>query len=131
MELHIRIVGLLLVGLALLHAFFPKRFRWKDELASLAPLSRQIMYVHTLFIALMILLMGLLCLSSANELQTTSLGKRVCLGMGIFWLVRLVVQFFGYSSVLWRGKPFETVMHIAFSILWIYISVIFVLSWWI
>jgi hypothetical protein len=127
MELHLKIAGIFLIGLAFLHAFFPRRFRWKDELAPLSLLSRQIMYVHTMFIALVILLMGLLCISSANELVSTPLGKRIALGMAIFWLTRLLVQFFGYSSELWRGKVFETVMHIAFSLLWLYLSLIFLL----
>jgi hypothetical protein len=117
MELHLKIAGALLIGLAFLHALFPRRFKWKDELVSLGLLSRQIMYVHTLFIALVILLMGLLCLSSADELVSTPLGKRVALGMAVFWVTRLFVQFFGYSSDLWRGKAFETAMHVLFSLL--------------
>jgi hypothetical protein len=32
----------------------------------------------------------------------------VALGCGLFWLARLLVQFFGYSAQLWRGKGFET-----------------------
>src|SRR4029077_20542952 len=93
-------------------------------------MSRQIMYVHTLFIALIILLMGVLCLTSSAELVSTSLGRRVCLGLGLFWVTRLLIQFFGYSSELWRGKVFETVMHIVFSILWLYLSVVFTIIWW-
>lgn len=130
MELHLKIIGVLQIGLALLHAFFPRHFRWKEELGSLSLLSRQIMYVHTLFIALIILLMGLLCLTSTNELISTQLGRRVSLGMGIFWITRLLIQFFGYSSELWKGKTFETTVHILFSILWLYFSVIFMAVWW-
>jgi hypothetical protein len=55
----------------------------------------------------------------------TPLGKRVCLGLGIFWGIRLYVQFFGYSSQLWRGKTFETVMHIIFSVYWSYLTAVF------
>jgi hypothetical protein len=69
--------------------------------------------------------MGLLCLTSSAELVNTSLGKRISLGLGIFWGIRLVIQFLGYSSKLWRGKRFETTMHIIFSILWIYLTYIF------
>ncbi len=129
MEVHLKIIGVLQIGLALLHAFFPKRFGWKEELGSLSILSRQMMYVHTLFIALTIFLMGILCLTSAADLINTSLGKRVSLGLAIFWATRLLIQFFGYSSQLWRGKVFETIMHIIFSIFWIYMSVVFIAVW--
>lgn len=126
MELNLKIAGLLQIGLALLHAFFPRRFRWKEELVSLSLLSRQIMYVHTLFVALTVLLIGVLCLTSASDLINTSLGRRIALGLAIFWLVRLYIQFFGYSSKLWKGKAFETTIHVVFSIFWIYLSVTFI-----
>jgi hypothetical protein len=35
------------------------------------------------------------------------------------------VQLFGYSATLWKGKLFETVMHVLFTLLWAYVSVIF------
>ena len=130
METHLKIIGVFLIGLALSHAFFPRHFRWREELGSLSLLTRQIMYVHTLFIALVVFLMGVLCVTSADQLTGTMLGKRVSLGMGLFWTTRLLVQFFGYSSELWKGKRFETGVHIVFSILWIYFSAIFVAVWW-
>ena len=129
MELSLEIAGFLQICLALLHAFFPRRFGWKEELASLSLLSRQIMYIHTLFIALMIFLMGALCVTSANEIVSTTLGRRISLGLGIFWTARLFTQFFGYSAQLWRGKPFETTIHIVFSVLWLYLSAVFIAVW--
>jgi hypothetical protein len=42
-----------------------------------------------------------------------------------FWLVRLYVQFFGYSSQTWKGKPFETMVHYVFIALWSYLSMVF------
>jgi hypothetical protein len=85
------------------------------------------MYVHTAFIALAVLLMGVLCLTAPAELVGTPLGRKIALGLAIFWGCRLLVQFFGYSPKLWRGKRFETCMHIAFTILWIYLTAVFVM----
>ena len=129
MESHLKIIGLLLILLAAIHIIFPKYFNWKNELNSLSLINRQLMYVHSFFIAFAILLVGVLCLTSANELTNTYLGKKISLGLGIFWSVRLFIQFFGYSSKLWKGKSFETSVHIVFSILWIYLSTIFILTW--
>jgi hypothetical protein len=125
MEIHLKIVGILLIALALLHVVFPRYFRWKATTVSLEPVTREILYVHTFFIALTVLLMGLLCLSSALLLLNSALGKRICLGLATFWSIRLLFQFFGYSTDLWRGKRFETCVHIAFSFLWIYLSAVF------
>ena len=125
MQLHIKITGALFSVLALAHIVFPKYFQWKKELVGLSLVNRQMMYVHTLFIALVVLLMGILCFTSADAIVGTELGRRLALGLGVFWGVRLLVQFFGYSSKLWRGKRFETAVHIVFSVLWLYVTVVF------
>jgi len=128
MEFLLNLSGYLLVGLALLHAVFPRYFKWQEELRDITALTRQIHYIHTFFIALTVLLMGILCVGSADELLYTPLGRTVCLGLFIFWACRLVLQFFGYSSSLWKGKPFETVMHFGFSLLWIFLTTVFGLA---
>lgn len=125
MEIHIRIIGVLLVALAFVHVVFPKYFRWKEELNSISLINKELMEVHTFFIALVVFLMGLLCLTSTTELIGTKLGKTITLGLGIFWITRLFIQFFGYSVELWKGKTFETVVHILFSIVWAYFSFVF------
>jgi hypothetical protein len=130
MEIQLKVIGGLLVVLALLHAGFPRYFDWPTELKPLSLINRQMVYVHTLFIALVVLLMGLLCLSCASELVGTPLGRKVALGLGLFWLARLLVQFFGYSSALWRGKRFETTVHVSFSLLWTYLMAVFFLVYW-
>ncbi len=57
-EPHLRIAGTLLILLALAHVFFPKRFNWREELARLSLLNRQIFYVHSVFIGVVLLMMG-------------------------------------------------------------------------
>ena len=130
MELNLKIAGGIMVALALLHAIFPRRFQWKTELTSITLLSRQVMYVHTFFIAFTVALMGLLCLTSSGLLIGTELGKRIAFGLAIFWGARLLIQFFGYSSELWRGKRLETCIHILFSAIWTYFTAIFALIVW-
>ncbi|OEK07925.1 hypothetical protein A8C32_15735 [Flavivirga aquatica] len=127
MYIHLHIIGILLISLALIHIIFPKYFNWKKELKSLSPINRQIMFVHTFFIALTVFLMGLLCLTSSSELIETLLGKKIALGLGLFWVIRLFAQFFIFPSKLWKGKQFETIIHISFSLLWFYFSSIFLI----
>lgn len=125
MEIHFKIIGFLLIALALIHVIFPKYFDWKNEFQKINLINRQMMYVHTFFIALIVLMMGVFCLISTEALVTTSLGKQFSLGLGIFWFLRLLVQFFVYSRDLWKGKAFETSVHIIFSLLWVYFSTVF------
>lgn len=125
MEIHFKIIGALLMALALVHTIFPKHFNWEEELKSLSLINKQMMIVHTFFIALTVFMMGLLCFFSTSELLETKLGKTICLGFGVFWTIRLFIQFFVYSTKLWKGKTFETIVHIVFSFLWMYLSFVF------
>ena len=127
MEAQLNVIGFLLVILALLHVAFARYFNWRQEFAAVSLINRQMMYVHTFFVAFTVFLIGVLCLTSAAELVGTPLGRKLALGCGAFWLARLVIQFFGYSSQLWRGKRFETIVHVVFSLLWSYLSAIFLL----
>lgn len=125
MENHITTIGILLIILALIHIIFPRYFNWKNELASLSLINKQMMMIHTFFIALTVFLMGLLCATSAQEIIETALGKKIALGLGVFWGIRLIVQFFGYSAKLWKGKTFETTVHVVFSCFWLYLTILF------
>lgn len=125
MELQYKIVGFSLIALALVHILFPTYFNWKKELRSLSLINRQMMQVHTFFIALTVFLMGLLCVTASADLIQTRLGKTLSLGLGIFWGCRMIIQFFVYSPQLWKGKTFETIVHICFSACWIYMTILF------
>ncbi|MCL9805221.1 hypothetical protein NAT51_06800 [Flavobacterium amniphilum] len=127
MELHLKIIGIFLICLALIHIIFPKYFNWKQELASLSLFNRQVMQVHTFFIAFTVFLMGILCAFCSHDLVTTPLGRKIAMGLGLFWFIRLLIQFFGYSTELWKGKIFETTVHIFFSVFWMYLTTVFTL----
>ncbi|RAV97717.1 hypothetical protein [Pseudochryseolinea flava] len=129
MEIHLKITGTLLILLALMHIALPKYFKWKEESRALSLITRQILYVHTVFIGITLLLMGLLCLCYSHALIHEQLGRVILLGLFLFWLLRLFFQFFVYSPKLWRGKLFETTVHIIFSSLWIYFTSVFVMSY--
>lgn len=125
MEIHLKIIGILLVILAFVHVVFPRYFNWKEELARLSLINKEIMVVHTFFISLLVFLMGLLCVFEAGSLINTPLGKKLCMGMAVFWSIRLFIQFFGYSSLNWKGKTLETGVHVFFAVFWTYLSLVF------
>ena len=127
MQRHIELIGVTMIVIALAHAGFPRYFAWKEELSGLSLMNRQMMKVHSFFIALTVLLMGLLCVTSSAELIGTGLGRRIALGLGLFWAARLVIQLFGYSPQLWRGKIVETVLHVVLTTIWAYFSTVFLL----
>mgnify|MGYP005989626673 CR=1 FL=1 len=125
MTLLLQITGVLLIFLGLAHSLFNRHFNWIAELKKVNLITRQVFHVHHFFVALTVTLMGILCLIYPEDLQTTPLGRAICLGLGFFWLCRLFIQFFGYSSELWKGRTFETVVHCLFGLLWLSLTVLF------
>ena len=132
-ELHLRVVGVLLLLLVAINVFdVPRRFDWKRELASLSLINRQIFRVHAAFICIMLLMFaGLTLLLPRELLAPTPLARAVLGGLGAFWFIRLLTQWFVYDRRIWRGKRFETVMHIAFSGLWLYFTGTFAWAMWV
>ncbi len=125
-EWHLRIAGALQIALALLHLVFPRRFQWKEELARLSPLNRQIFLVHTFFICLVLVMIGSLSLLAPSALlEPTRLSCLVLGGFTTFWGLRLFCQWFVYDPALWRGQPFNTVVHVLSSLLWLYFTAVY------
>lgn len=125
-EWHLRIAGGLQLALALLHLAFPRRFQWKEELARLSPLNRQIFLVHTFFICVVLVLIGALSLFAPGALlEPTRLSRLVLGGFAAFWGLRLLCQWFVYDPALWRGQALNTAVHILFSLLWLYLTAVY------
>ncbi len=125
MELQLKIIGVMLVLLSFVHGIFPKYFNWKEELKDLSMMNREMMKVHTFFIALMVFGVGMLNIFCTEDLLNTRLGNKIAIFLGVFWGIRAFLQFFGYSTEIWKGKTFETIVHIVFSIFWIYMTVLY------
>ena len=51
-------------------------------------------------------------LRGGDNLVCLGIGRWLAAGIGIFWLIRWLMQFFYYDSSHWRGKRAETIVHI-------------------
>lgn len=111
--------------LAISHVFMPKYFNWKNDFKNLSLFNRQMVKTHTFFIALFVFGIGLISFMASSEIIQTNLGHKIAFGFGVFWTFRLFFQLFGYSPKLWKGKTFETIIHIIFTIFWIYASYVY------
>jgi hypothetical protein len=123
---NLRVTGVLMAGLAVLNIFVPRRFKWREELALVSPLNRQIFQVHMIFLIVTLTLFAALLLTSADALvEPSRLSRAMLLGLTCFWGLRLLMQWFYYSPSHWRGHRFNTIMHVMFSGLWIYFTGVF------
>lgn len=131
MGLQIKIIGYLLILLSCIHVIFPKYFNWETDLAPLQLINRSMMKVHTFFIALTVGMMGLLCVVETDDLLQTELGRKICLGLGVFWFIRLIFQLFVYPSALWKEKKLETTIHVLAIFFWTFLAYTFLRGYFI
>ena len=129
--LNLRFVGLIMAGLVVLNLLIPKHFHWQEDMARLSLLNRQVFQAHSVFLILTLgMFSALLLLYSRDLLEPTRLSRAILIGLTIFWTLRMLMQWFFYSPQVWRGHRFNTVMHGVFSLMWVYVSTVFVTALW-
>lgn len=128
---HLRIVGVVMASLVLINLFVPSRFHWREEMARLSLINRQIFQAHSIFLVLTLAWFSALLLTcGAALLEPTRLSRAVLLGLTVFWGLRMLMQWCFYSPQIWRGHRFNTVMHYMFSVLWVYVTMVFAAALW-
>jgi hypothetical protein len=96
--------GVLHLGILIASALVPGVLDWRRELDKLRPLTRQLVWVHGVFIVLTIIGFGVISIVAPRELASgTTLARAVCAFVAAFWLGRLGVQFFVFDA-----RPFLT-----------------------
>ncbi len=115
----LRLAGAGLILLALLHIPMGRRLKWREDWARLAPANAAIARVHTFFICVVLVLMGLPCLCDPRVfLEPTRAGAWLSWSFAGFWAIRLYCQWFVYPAELRRNKRLETAIHWWFSLVW-------------
>lgn len=118
---------ILLAGFGQLSILFaslqaPTRLNWRDELATLPRLHRQMHWVYAGYVVLSIVAFGLISITNASALAAgTPLARGVCAYIAAFWGIRLSLQtVFDMRAYLTRrwmkiGYAVLTVMFAAFT----------------
>ena len=122
----LQIAGILQLALSVAHFGFARRFGWRNELQKVSLLTRQIFWVHTGFLMLVLAGFGCMSLLHADELLAgNSLGRFVLASLTVFWATRWFCQFFVYRAELWRGNALHTTAHILFAGLWTFLGTVY------
>jgi len=125
---HLRIAGCLLLALAVSHLVLPRALGWPAELRRVSVLTRQVSYVHTYFIGMLCGLFGVMAVALAPDLlRPDHLAVAILLGAVTIWGSRLFIQIWVFDPVLWNGRALTVVGHLAFVVLWSYLT--FVFAW--
>jgi hypothetical protein len=86
----------------------PYRLRWKEDLAKLTSFNRKLMWVYGGFTVYTILSFGVLTLLLHDEiLRGQRAGVALAAFIGLYWLLRVVVDFTCFRHADWpQGKAF-------------------------
>ncbi len=128
-QLHLRVIGVLLLGIAALSLYVPRRFGWGRDVAQLPLLTRQVFVIHCAFVTVVCALLGLLlALCAPALLEPGVLPRAVLIGLLVMWAARMLAQWFFYDPRLWRGIPLHTTMHVLFSGIYFYFVVVLAIA---
>lgn len=106
LELALRIVGASHLVLAIAHIPIARHLEWRYDIMQTTPLTQQVFWSHTFFICVVLTFMGALAVYDPQVLITPSiLGLYVTGALTLFWGLRLIFQWFVFSSDHWRGQP--------------------------
>ncbi|HVF84371.1 MAG TPA: membrane bound O-acyl transferase family-domain-containing protein, partial [Abditibacteriaceae bacterium] len=86
----------------------PSRLRWKEDLAKLTPFNRKIMWTYGGVIVMLIVSFGTMTLALHHEMLRGDRAALMLAGLiGLFWLVRILVDFFYFNHSDWpQGAEF-------------------------
>ena len=111
--------GILQLVIAAANFFAPAKLQYRENLVKVSPIIRQIFTVHSIYIVLMLVGFGLLCLFFPRDLcGNSALGKCLSGFLAVFWGLRVPIQFFYYDLAVKRAHPgFAFCFGLAFLIL--------------
>jgi hypothetical protein len=99
------IAGLVQLAIALANLVLPKKLKYRENLALIAPIIRQIFVVHSGYIVGIVLLFAVVSFGFAPELASgRGLGRFLAASMAVFWTCRVPLQLFYYDAALRRAN---------------------------
>jgi hypothetical protein len=113
LEFALRIAALAQFTVAILNLFLIRIMNWKPDLDRAPLLIREVFRIHVFFISIALSIFAVLTWRFAPEIAraTSPLAIWLSGAIGLFWLVRSLMQWSHYSATHWRGEPLRTLIH--------------------
>jgi hypothetical protein len=118
--------GVIHFGILIASALAPQVLAWREQLAKLDRLTRQLVWVHGAFIVLVIVMFGAASLAFAGPLASGDTASRVLCGMiSLFWLARLAVQFWVFDASGYLRTMLLRVGYHSLTVAFVYLAVVY------
>jgi hypothetical protein len=114
--------------IAAANIFIPEKLAYRENIAKLSPIVRQVFIVHAVYIVYVLLAFALLCFFYAEELAGgQGLGRFMSAWMALFWAPRIFIQRFYYVE---EAKRLNRPADIGFTLAFAFLAVIFAIAAW-
>jgi len=124
----IRLAGWIHLAVIATNILLPKKLAVRENAARLSPIVRQVLYVHWVYIGIVLLLFAVLCLLFPGDLAGASpLGTLLSGFLCFFWGLRIVLQLAVYDGGFRRAHPW---LDAAYLLALSYFTVLFGLAAW-
>ena len=99
--------------IALLNLNLVRMMGWREEVAGMSLLVREVFHVHAWFVSITLGIFAALTWRFAGEIAAGAapIFRWVAMSIAFFWAVRTVLQVVYYSSSHWRGIASKTAVH--------------------
>jgi len=126
LTLLLRIAGLLHFTILIASAMVPRVFDWRTNLATLHPFLRRLFWVYGVFIVMVIIGFGTLTVLNAGAMAAGEpVARSLCAFIAIFWLARLLVQWFLFDCAPFLTNWFFTAGYHGLTLLFICLVIIY------
>lgn len=99
------VAGFVQIGISAANLYLPGKLGYHENLERVAPIIRQIFFVHSAYVVGVVLLFAGISFRFAGELTSGhGLGRFLAAAMAVFWLCRAPVQLLYYDATLRRSN---------------------------
>lgn len=128
LEIGLKIGGVSLILLCVASLWIPRVLQWKDKIAGLTPLMRELWWTYSIYVWSSHLFFAVLALGFGDWLMSGS-GAAIAMlvFMSLWWGVRLWLQFFGFDLTEVEQTPFNRLAKHLLTLLFIGLVVLYVL----
>jgi uncharacterized membrane protein YidH (DUF202 family) len=113
LDLALRVAAIAQFVVAILNLFLIRLMNWKTDLDRAPLLIREVFHIHIIFISITLSIFALLTWRFVHEIAGAAnpLAVWLATAIGLFWIIRSVMQWLHYSPSNWRGNRTRTLIH--------------------
>jgi hypothetical protein len=122
----LKIAGIFQIVLCFGSLLIPKMLNWKGELQHVSKIIAQIFWTYAGYILVINFSFGLISTFGADELLgKTFLSKSICIFIFIYWLTRILIQFFYFDTKSAPQGFIYKAGEIALVVLFVFLTIVY------